>query len=72
MATEHSFMNYIYIYIYIYIYQGIIKVVFEIANQFWDHQNLHPNFDELPKNTNIKPHCGAHSTSRPPPAFYNI
>ena len=40
-------------------FQGIIQAVFEISNQFWVHQNLHPNFDELAKNKNMKPHCGA-------------
>ena len=52
--------------------QGIIQAVFEVGNQFWVHQNLHPNFDELAKNKNIKPHCEAYSALRPPPAFYNI
>ena len=52
--------------------QGVIQAVFEIGNRFWAHRNLHPNFDKLPKNKNIKLHCGAYSASRPPPALYNI
>ena len=52
--------------------QGIIQAAFEISNQFWAHQNLHPNFDELAKNKNTKPPCRDYSASRTPSAFYNI